>query len=58
MPVEAGHGSRGDRRVSGSAGQELVFGLGDENGRAYPDRVWVKTMVAVVAVVSGDGTLH
>jgi len=58
MPAAAERGSRGDRHVSGSAGPELVFGLEGENEHAYPDREWVKMMVAVVVVVSGDGTLH
>jgi len=58
MPAVAERGSRGDRCVSGSGGLELVFELGGENGRAYPDRVWVKMMVAVVVVVFGDGMLH
>ena len=62
VPVAVERGSRGVRRGSAAAGPELEFGLGSGNGRACPDRAWVKMMVVVVVVVvvivSGGGKTY
>jgi hypothetical protein len=58
VPAEAEGGNRGVQRGSVSTGPKLGFGLGNENGRACPDRAWVKMMVAAVGSASGDGTAH
>jgi len=58
VPAEAERGNRGVQRGSVSTESELGFGHGGGNGRACPDRAWVKMMVAAVGVAFGGGTVH